>query len=239
MPSFTSIAVASLLALSASARPAVEKRHGSGYCLSSAEAQQVATNYGTLIASYSTDLANAALAPSFTDYSESVNSLIDECPQGSAAVNLPLLSPSFTNRSAFELGQGQQAPINFNQLDIWHSCDTVVIRWETTNTANITNVRPVVGIIVMETSQAPAGNQYPYYIQNVYSEFDAAAWLENIVEAGFCPPQSTSGNSTASSSAPASPPTSAAAAPTSYSAAPTSYSATSSSYSATASSYSS
>ncbi|KAK3680075.1 hypothetical protein LTR78_000452 [Recurvomyces mirabilis] len=202
MPSFTTVAVASFFAIGAFARPAaqVEKRHGGGYCLSGDEAQQVATNYGNLIADYTDALADAALAPSFTDYSESVNSLINECPQGSAAHTLPLLSPSFTNRSSFELGQGQQAPINFYQLQMWHSCDTVIVRWETTNTANITNVRPVVGIITMETCEAPAGNQYPYYVDTVYSEFDAAAWLSNIRDAGFCPPANTT--TAAASSAP-------------------------------------
>jgi len=196
MPSFSSIAVAALLALGAIAAPAQEKR-GGGYCLTRHEAQQVATNYGNLIASYSESLANAALSPNFVDYSESVNTLINSCPQGSAAVTLPLLSPSFTNRSSFELGQGQQAPINFNQLDIWHSCDAVTIRWETTNTANITNVKPVVGIIVMETCQAPYGNEYPYYIDTVYSEFDAGAWLQNIEAAGFCAPSTSSTAATA------------------------------------------
>jgi len=186
MPSFSSLAIASLLALGAFARPAAEKRDG--YCLTDAQAQQVATNYGDLIANYNTDLANAALSPYFTDYSESVNALIDSCPQGSAAVNLPLLSPTFSNRTQFEEGQGQQAPINFQQLKLWHNCDTVMIQWKTTNTANITNVQPVIGLITMETCQAPAGNEYPYYIDTVYSEFDSATWLQNIQAAGYCSP---------------------------------------------------
>jgi len=209
MPSISTIAVASLLALSAFARPSVEKvhkRHGYGYCLSKNEAQQVATNYGDLIAGYTTELAEAALDPEFTDYSESVNSLIQDCPQGSAAMQavaakLPLLGPSFTNRTTFEAGQGQQAPINFFQLNMWHSCDTVIIRWETTNTANITGVRPVVGLISMETTQAPAGNKFPYYISTVYSEFDSSAWLKNIVEAGFCGTPATA-NATGPASGP-------------------------------------
>ncbi|KAK3114244.1 hypothetical protein LTR53_007640 [Teratosphaeriaceae sp. CCFEE 6253] len=206
MPSISTIAVASLFALSAFARPSVEKRHGYGYCLSKNEAQQVATNYGNLIAGYTDELAVAALDPQFTDYSESVNSLIKDCPQGSAAMQavaakLPLLGPSFTNRTAFQEGQGQQAPINFYQLNMWHSCDTVIIRWETTNTANITGVRPVVGLISMETTKAPEGNEFPYYIATVYSEFDAAAWLKNIVEAGFCGTPATA-NSTGEASGP-------------------------------------
>lgn len=190
MPSFSSLAVASLFALSALAHPAanIEERNSpNGYCLNGYQAQQVATNYGNLIASYSTALANEALSPNFVDYSESVNTLINSCPQGSAAVTLPLLSPTFSSRAQFETGQGQQAPINFNQLDIWHNCNTVFIRWETTNTANITNVKPVVGLINMQTCKAPQGNKYPYYIDTVYSEFDSGAWLQNLIAAGDCP----------------------------------------------------
>jgi len=201
MPSFSTLAVLSLSALGALARPATDARHAEyerrndGYCMSRREAQVVADNYAELIRSYSLPLANAALSPDFTDYSESVNTLINECPQGSAAITLPLLSPSFSNRTQFEVGQGQQAPINFQQLNIWHSCDSVTIRWETTNTANITNVRPVVGMITMETCKAPAGSEYPYIIDTVYSEFDAGAWLENLMDAGICAAASA-GNST-------------------------------------------
>lgn len=207
MPSFSTLAVASVLALGAFARPNVEKRGGYGYCLDKNQAQQVATNYGDLIAGYTTELAEAALSLDFTDFSESVNSLIVGCPQGSAAMQaaaaqLPLLSASFSNRSQFEAGQGQQAPINFFQLNMWHSCDTVIIRWETTNTANITGVRPVVGLISMETVEAPAGNKFPYQISTVYSEFDAAAWLSNIQAAGFCGPLNGT-TVTAASSSPA------------------------------------
>jgi hypothetical protein len=194
MPSFSTLAVASVLALGAFARPqgpngAPNRRWGGdNFCLTRYEAQQVATNYGNLIASYSTSLAQVALSPDFTDYSESVNTLIDECPQGSAAQaqTVPLLMATFSNRTAFETGQGQQPQINFNQLNIWHSCDTVNIRWETTNTAFISSSRPVVGMIAMEVSQAPQGNEYPYWIDTVYSEFDAGAWLSNLIDAGIC-----------------------------------------------------
>lgn len=207
MPSFSSLAVLSLLALGAIARPATEKRyhHREGYCLNHAEAQQVATNYGTLIATYSDALANVALSPDFTDYSESVNTLIDECPQGGAAAarQVPLLGPSFTNRTAFEIGQGQQPPINFFQLEMWHNCETVIIRWETTNTAPIANVRPVVGMITMETCKAPAGNEYPYLIDTVYSEFDAGAWLANLMDWGIC--ATANATAPANSTAPATP----------------------------------
>lgn len=191
-----------------------------GYCLSDADAQQVATNYANLIQLVQgwESIANAALSPNFVDYSESVNTLIDTCPQGSAAITLPLLSPTFSNRTQFELGQGQQPPINFQQLNIWHSCDSVIIRWETTNTANITNVKPVVGMITMETCPAPQGNTYPYYIDTVYSEFDAGAWLQNLQAAGICNQSSVSssvvssaGSSPAATSAVGAPATGASA----------------------------
>lgn len=223
MPSFSTLFTTGLLAassvLAAPFNGNVDKR-SAGYCLSDADAQQVATNYANLIQLVSgwEDIANAALSEQFTDYSESVNTLIDSCPQGSKALTLPLLSASFTNRTTFIGGQGQQAPINFNQLNIWHSCDTVVIRWETTNTVtNITNVRPVVGMITLETCPAPAGNAYPYYIDTVYSEFDAGAWLQNLYDAGICPngidPASSTGITSPDTSAQGSPASSAAAAP--------------------------
>lgn len=204
MPSFSTLALASLMAIGAFAAPAeVEQRGARGpYCLNGYQAQQIATNYGNLIASYSDALANAALSPNFVDYSESVNTLINSCPQGDAAQPLPLLAPTFSNRAQFETGQGQQPPINFKQLNIWHNCDTVMIRWETTNTANISDVKPVVGLITMETCKAPRGNQYPYYIDTVYSEFDAGAWLQNLQEAGICGPVA---NSTAATTAPVAP----------------------------------
>jgi hypothetical protein len=31
-----------------------------------------------------------------------------------------------------------------------------------------------------------AGAEYPWLISTVYSEFDAGAWLQNLVEAGIC-----------------------------------------------------
>lgn len=204
MSSFAALATISLLALTALASPLpsadVEKR---SYCLNDEDAHLIANNYGTLIASYSSALADQVLSENFTDYSESVNTLINECPQGSAAIQLPLLSPTFSDRVSFEAGQSQQPAINFERLNLWHSCDTVVIRWTTTNTAPIPDCRPVVGLITMETLPAPAGSPFPYLIDTVYSEFDAGAWLANLKDAGICAAPTTASASTAPS-APAS-----------------------------------
>ena len=189
MPTFTSLALFSLAALGAVAAPA-ERRQALGpesKCMTDAEADQVATAWGTLIASYNDALADAVLTENFTDYSESVNTLINSCPQGDAAKPLDLLAPSFTSREMFKIGQGQQPAINFNRLNIWPGCTSVNIRWMTTNTAPIPNPKPVVGLIAMEVvKNQQAGAEYPWLISTVYSEFDAGAWLQNLVEAGIC-----------------------------------------------------
>jgi hypothetical protein len=189
MPSFSSLALFSLAALGAVAAPA-ERRQApvsSSQCMTDAEADQVATAWGTLIASYNDALADAVLTENFTDYSESVNTLINSCPQGDAAKPLDLLAASFTSREQFKIGQGQQPAINFNRLNIWPGCTSVNIRWMTTNTAPIPNPKPVVGLIAMEVVKNKlAGAEYPWLISTVYSEFDAGAWLQNLVEAGIC-----------------------------------------------------
>ena len=46
---------------------------------------------------------------------------------------------------------------------MWHTCDTVVIRWSTLPTDDATEL--VTGIIVLETVKAPEGSEYPYLIQ--------------------------------------------------------------------------
>ena len=187
MVSFTSAAVLSLAAVSALAGP-VEKRTGLWHhgreCMTDADAQQVVDNYAELIRAYSDELANDALTTDFTDYSESVNSLINTCPQGESTVSTPLLSPSFTSRKAFKIGQGEQPPIHFTQLNIMHDCKSVAVRWSTDNTAPIPQPRPVIGIIWLETERSPRGSKYPWKINTVYSEFDSAAWLQNLEEAG-------------------------------------------------------
>lgn len=218
MLSFTTSAVLSLAIVGTLAGP-VERRtglwHHSSDCMSEADAQQVVDNYAQLISAYTVAGANAALTEDFVDYSESVNSLINTCPQGSAAITLPLLSPTFSNRTQFEAGQGQQAPINFKQLGISHGCKSATVRWETTNTAQIAKPRPVVGIILLETEKAPAGSQYPWLINTVYSEFDAAAWLQNLEEWGICGAPNASSPPIAAPSAAASAPAPAPTAPAS------------------------
>lgn len=219
MVSFSSLVLLGLAAVGTLAAPA-EKRWSNSQCMTPAEAQQVADNYAELIRSYSTELANEALTVDFTDYSESVNSLINTCPQGKAAKakSIPLLSAAFSNRQEFETGQGQQPPINFKQLNIESNCNFVTIRWETTNTAEIPHPRPVVGIILIEVEKAPSGSKYPWLVHTVYSEFDSAAWLQNLEQWGICTLTNSGSPQLAlpSGTVGAAPPASGSASPTSY-----------------------
>lgn len=56
-------------------------------CMSDADAQQVATNFKELIANYSDELADASMTTDFTDYSDSVNELINSGCTGPQTVS--------------------------------------------------------------------------------------------------------------------------------------------------------
>lgn len=56
-------------------------------CMSDADAQQVATNFGHLLDNYSDTLANESLTVDYTDYSDSVIELINSGCTGPVAVS--------------------------------------------------------------------------------------------------------------------------------------------------------
>lgn len=85
MRSFTAIATASLAVL-ASANNMVKRDDAS--CMTQAQAQKVADNFQSLIADYDASVAEAALSPTFHDYSDSVSSLIDNGCTGPQPVSL-------------------------------------------------------------------------------------------------------------------------------------------------------
>jgi len=84
--------------------------------------------------------------------------------------------------------------IPFEILNVWYSCDTVTIRWRSAQTPQIVSTRSitssstlqsdsrnqVTGIIVLETVFAPSGDQFPWKISAVYSEFNSGSWLVNL-----------------------------------------------------------
>jgi hypothetical protein len=61
----------------------------------------------------------------------------------------------------------------FEQLNLWHTCDTVVIRWRSDQ-----DPEPVTGNIVIEAVSAKGAQ--PWLIKTVYSEFNSGAWLVNL-----------------------------------------------------------
>lgn len=76
-----------ILALSAFAAGALAKfSPRAPACMNDKAAQQVATNFGTLIHTYSDALADAALTEDFTDYSDSVIELINSGCKGPQTV---------------------------------------------------------------------------------------------------------------------------------------------------------
>jgi hypothetical protein len=80
------LATISLFSLGAVAAPAA--------CMTSADAKRVAGNFQTLIDStFNVTLAKTALSADYTDYSDSVNELINNgCPNGPAAVSSNYIS---------------------------------------------------------------------------------------------------------------------------------------------------
>jgi hypothetical protein len=180
-----SVLLTSALAVCASANPVdsnLSERFGG--CLSYSEAQTVANNFRATIAdTFSKSFVRSTFSKTFTDYSDSVNELINSgCPSGPA----PLGSATFSSRRAFIKGQSSQAPIAFNILNIWHNCDTVILRWNSPNPGDpvpgtVSPQEPVTGIIVIEVVRNPdRSSSEPWLIQTVFSEFNSGAWLYDL-----------------------------------------------------------
>jgi len=141
-------------------------------CLSYYDANTLATNFGKLISSYSGTLANQTLSANFQyDYSESVNTLIDN---GGTAPQA-LLDPTFTSRAGFESASADQPSVPFAVQDIWYTCNTITVRWLSAQTP-----QPVVGISVLGTIRGPNRNPSKYQINKIWAEFDSGAWLVNL-----------------------------------------------------------
>lgn len=163
-------------------------------CLCTATALQVADNFKDLInLTFNTTLAKIAFTKDFVDYSSSVNTLIDSGCTSPIALD----DPTFSSRSAFISGQSGQPPIPWENLNVWHNCDTVIVRWRSSAPGTVTPEEPVTGIVVLETVHNTVASQKadnPFKIKTVYSEFNSGAWLYDL--GVFVP---SCGNSTANS----------------------------------------
>lgn len=90
------------------------------------------------------------------------------------AANAQLGADTFATKAAFLAGQGSQPNVPFTILQLWHTCDTVIIRW-------VANPGPqqVQGFdaIIVE----PSSNDFQkYQLKTVYGEFNSGAWLADL-----------------------------------------------------------
>lgn len=165
-------------------------------CLTDEQADQGAEIFRQMIQNYTDTLALTVLTPDFEDYTSSVNIIRNRGNKGPIQVN----GISFTSREDFMNAQGAQPQIPFTTLNVFHGCDSITVRWETTDSAagQATKVNDIVslnprtqrvpflitsqpapGIAILHTIPA-TDNEYGFRIETLYSEFNAAAWLVNL-----------------------------------------------------------
>jgi hypothetical protein len=146
-----SLKLISLLALGLLSPASAIRRGSFNNCLTPTDAQIVAEGWVQTIGNFSNGLVDALVTKQFTEYTESALSLNSEClmapKPGPSQANPKLESAIWTNRTTFELLQGSSAPFQAKILNVWNTCDTVIMRWKLTDTGS----RPVNGIIVLET----------------------------------------------------------------------------------------
>ncbi|KAI5363659.1 hypothetical protein Slin15195_G093120 [Septoria linicola] len=147
-------------------------------CLTDEQAAAGADIFRRLIQDYSDELALEALTEDFVDYSSAVNIIRNRGNEGPFVVN----GISFASRAAFMAAQGAQPLIPFDTLNTFHGCSHVATRWQTLRSANgqptEANDIPVVGNGILVTVP-DAENSYGFRVKELYSEFNAAAWLVN------------------------------------------------------------
>ncbi|KAK3050855.1 hypothetical protein LTR09_007933 [Extremus antarcticus] len=152
-------------------------------CMTYPQAQVVAQNFRQSIKNYSNESTIQHFTEDFVDYSASVNTLIN----GGCTGPVDLNAATFTGRENFMAGQGSQPAIPFKILNLYHTCDTVIIRWRSQGPGQ--EPEPVTGIIVIEAEYQANDTTDPWLIKTVYSEFNSGAWLVNLgVFTPTCPP---------------------------------------------------
>jgi len=164
---------AGLFAVAALAAPKYQKEpcdEDAPPCMTYDQATAVANNFRQSIVNYSNESTIEHFTVDFVDYSASVNTLINSGCTGPQ----PLSGPTFDSREDFMAGQGAQPSIPFKTLGLWHTCDTVIIRWRSAQ-----DPEPVTGIIVIEAEYQKSKTN-PWLIKTVYSEFNSGAWLVNL-----------------------------------------------------------
>jgi len=144
-------------------------------------AVQIVNDFVSTLTAFDVNVATNLLAPSFVDFSDSINFLI----------GAPAGSPTFPSPQAYIAGQGAQPPIGLDILaiDAITSYGVIVFRW----TAHVgLEVAPANGISVLYATQSgpdptvvgPGG----YQLGRLYSEFNSAAWVLDIGGSVTLPP---------------------------------------------------
>ncbi|KAG9677416.1 hypothetical protein KCU99_g1676, partial [Aureobasidium melanogenum] len=162
---------------------------GDATCISAPDASLIATNFGMTISNYTEPLAVQLFTNNFTDQSDSVLTLMHE--PGLQAQDLGKLT--FSSKANFLAAQGAQPNVPFEILNLWNTCNTVIIRWLSAQTP-----LPVQGISVATVQLAIKGQgggfgtgAQKWQINNIVAEFNSGAWLGNF---GYPECGSASGN---------------------------------------------
>ncbi|KAG9518272.1 hypothetical protein KCV07_g5686, partial [Aureobasidium melanogenum] len=162
---------------------------GDATCISAPDASLIATNFGMTISNYTEPLAVQLFTNNFTDQSDSVLTLMHE--PGLQAQDLGKLT--FSSKANFLAAQGAQPDVPFEILNLWNTCNTVIIRWLSAQTP-----LPVQGISVATVQPAIKGQgggfgtgAQKWQINNIVAEFNSGAWLGNL---GYPECGSASGN---------------------------------------------
>ncbi|KAI5264533.1 hypothetical protein E4T47_08742 [Aureobasidium subglaciale] len=151
---------------------------GNASCISDADASLIATSFGLTISNYTEALAVQLFTTNFTDQSDSVNTLIHE--PGLQAQDLGPLT--FSSKADFLAGQGAQPPVPFEILDLWHTCDTVILRWlsaQTPYSVQGISIASVVHAVEGQGGGFGIGTQ-KWQISRIVAEFNSGAWLGNL-----------------------------------------------------------
>ena len=94
------------------------------------------------------------------------------------ANGLQLDGVTFPTLAAFEVGQGAQPSIPFTVLNTWHGCNIIGFRWKSAQTPDTIygiNVQTIIPKNGTSACSAPV-----FQIETNYSEFNAAAWVNDI-----------------------------------------------------------
>ncbi|KAI4716551.1 hypothetical protein E4T48_07231 [Aureobasidium sp. EXF-10727] len=150
----------------------------SATCISAPDASLIATNFGSTISNYTKAVAVQLFTNNFTDQSDGVLTLMNE--PGLQASDLGKLT--FASKADFLAAQGAQPNVPFEILNLWNTCNTIIIRWLSAQTPF-----PVQGISVATVQPAIKGQgggfgvgSQKWQIGNIVAEFNSGAWLGNL-----------------------------------------------------------